>query len=108
MGSARSHVITPAWLGDCCPRTWSGSKQSLSRSEKLPGSEFTRGMQYLNITIAITGILFSIRNRNLGTCKASLESQALGTILFMSDASNQRGCVENNRWEIIQVSFQED
>ena len=39
------------------------------------------------------------RNRNLQTSKAPLKSQAQGTILFTSAASNQRGCPKNSPWE---------
>jgi len=39
------------------------------------------------------------RNRNLQTSKAPLKSQAHGTSLFTSAASNQRGCPKNSPWE---------
>src|SRR6218665_473735 len=39
------------------------------------------------------------RNRNLQTSKAPLKSQAQGTILFTSVASNQRGFPKNSAWE---------
>src|SRR6218665_3018455 len=46
------------------------------------------------------------RNRKLQTSKAPLKSQAQGTSLFMSAASNQRGFPKNNPWE-AQVRFPE-
>src|SRR6218665_1229809 len=39
------------------------------------------------------------RNRNLQTSKAPLKSQAQGTSLFTSAASNQRGFPKNSPWE---------
>src|SRR6218665_1294184 len=39
------------------------------------------------------------RNRNLQTSKAPLKSQAQGTSLFTSAASNQRGFPKNSSWE---------
>src|SRR6218665_708231 len=39
------------------------------------------------------------RNRNLQTSKASLKSQAQGTSLFTSAASNQRVFPKNRSWE---------
>ena len=38
-------------------------------------------------------------NRNLQTSKVPLKSQAQGTSLFTSTASNQRGCPKNSTWE---------
>ena len=38
-------------------------------------------------------------NRNLQTSKVPLKSQAQGTSLFTSAASNQRGCPKNSPWE---------
>ena len=38
-------------------------------------------------------------NHNLQTSKAPLKSQAQGTSLFTSAASNQRGCPRNSPWE---------
>src|SRR6218665_2511614 len=38
-------------------------------------------------------------NRNLQTSKAPLKSQAQGTSLFTSAASNQRGFPKNSPWE---------
>ena len=39
------------------------------------------------------------RNRKLHTSKAPLKSQAQGTSLFTSAASNQRGFPKNSPWE---------
>ena len=38
-------------------------------------------------------------NRNLQTSKAPLNSQAQGTSLFTSAASNQKGCLNDGPWE---------
>jgi len=38
------------------------------------------------------------RNRNLQTSKEPLKSKVQGTSIFMSTASNQRGCPENSAW----------
>src|SRR6218665_2704205 len=46
------------------------------------------------------------RNRKLQTSKAPLKSQAQGTSLFTSAASNQRGFPKNSPWE-AQVRFPE-
>src|SRR6218665_2577308 len=46
------------------------------------------------------------RNRKLQTSKAPLQSQAQGTRLFTSTASNQRGFPKNSPWE-AQVRFPE-
>src|SRR6218665_4080433 len=46
------------------------------------------------------------RNRKLQTSKAPLKSQAQGTSLFTSAASNQRGFPKNSPWE-AQVRFTE-
>src|SRR6218665_1989001 len=45
-------------------------------------------------------------NRKLQTSKAPLKSQAQGTSLFTSAASNQRGFLKNSPWE-AQVRFPE-
>src|SRR6218665_3427536 len=59
-----------------------------------------------NYTIACLLILGRNRNRNrkLQTSKAPLKSQAQGTSLFTSAASNQRGFPKNSPWE-AQVRF---
>ena len=41
----------------------------------------------------------TVPNRNLQTSKAPLKSQAQGTSLFTSAASNQRGFPKNSPWE---------
>ena len=46
------------------------------------------------------------RNRKLKTSKAPFKSQAQGTSLFTSAASNQRGFPKNSPWE-AQVRFPE-
>src|SRR6218665_3384753 len=47
------------------------------------------------------------RNRKLQTSKAPLKSQAQGTSLFTSAASNQWGLPKNSPWE-AQVRYPED
>jgi len=44
----------------------------------------------------VTGSYVMSCNRNLQTSNAPLKSQALGTSLFTSVASNQRGCPKNH------------
>src|SRR6218665_3506060 len=51
-------------------------------------------------------ICYYFRNRKLQTSKAPLKSQAQGTSLFTSAASNQRGFPKNSPWE-AQVCFPE-
>ena len=56
------------------------------------------------ITVKVKLQLTSNRNRQLQTSKAPLKSQAQGTSLFTSAASNQRGFPKNSPWE-AQVRF---
>src|SRR6218665_733631 len=49
---------------------------------------------------------FGNRNRKLQTSKVPLKSQAQGTSLFMSAASNQRGFPKNSPW-VAQVRLPE-
>ena len=44
-------------------------------------------------------IIIGNRNRKLQTSKAPLKSEAQGTSLFTSAASNQRGFPKNSPWE---------
>jgi len=50
---------------------------------------------------------FMVRNRYLKTSKTPLESHAQCPSLFMSAATNQRGCPEHSSWE-VQVRFPEE
>src|SRR6218665_3109310 len=91
----------------CGPSTPSNLNLGISKAPKI---QRTRAPAYSRALRQINGLvqnaysrMFSSRNRNrnrkLQTSKAPLKSQAQGTSLFTSAASNQRGFPKNSPWE---------